>query len=133
TFVNNATQWRNGGGAIFSLDSEIVIVNSHFENNSSHDTCVAIRFDITLMLAQQSSFVANNGGFGGGAIRADGSLILEDCLFSLNQAIFGGAAVQGGHVDISHSTFSNNSGSGPALWGGGNWKIVGSLIANNGG
>jgi CSLREA domain-containing protein len=81
---------------------------------------------------QDSSFISNNGGHGGGGIANSGTLTITGSTFSGNQAMYSGG--KGGAIDnftnlsIENSTFSNNT----SIVGGGLSNYRGNVHINNG-
>ena len=104
------------GGAIYC--GTITCNNCTFENNKAKKYAGAIYInDKEVSTIKNSKFINNTSPFNGGAINANGKLIVESSIFKNNKADHFGGALEpyenGGaifclNIDCNNSTFENN-------------------------
>jgi hypothetical protein len=106
------------GGAIYSNQSNLTLSSSTFSNNSAFEYGGAIynEFDFNSTLTQ-CSFKDNHAGSGGGIESHDSSLMLTNCVFTENSAVYGGGGIRNEFCNsiLTNCTFNYNS----AGWSGG--------------
>ena len=112
-FLSNAVTSTGEGGVLYLTESEAIIKNSNFSNNSSSNRGGAIYAYKSEIEISNSKFISNNGGGNGGAIYAieDTDLELNGCEFSQNQSSNPGGAIysQKGDSELNFCTFKLNS------------------------
>ncbi len=106
---NSATN----GGAIFSTGSDITLNDAEFISNKADGYCGAIYSKGSVTL-NDVKFDSNAAGASGGAIISANDLIISNSEFKNNTAVEQGGAIDDftdsvGSIDISGSTFENNS------------------------
>ena len=136
TALQYATVMNAGQTAIkVNTGSSIAIYRSRLYNNLG-----GVSFPGALAVAAggfasvTSSFVDNNSGFSGGAIRNDGLLSVSNSIFIQNQGEHGGTLSNGGETSVFNSTFARNDGhiEGAAIFNdGGTTTLQGVTIAHN--
>mmetsp|Transcript_19057 Transcript_19057/g.39281 ORF Transcript_19057/g.39281 Transcript_19057/m.39281 type:complete len:536 (+) Transcript_19057:172-1779(+) len=99
-----------GGGAIYSLNSELDLSKCHFQENKAAASGGAIRIDGGKFSAKESIFQRNEGGNPGGALYIDDAVAnLDKCTFKENKGLNGGAIyVARGPIVVKDSTFEKN-------------------------
>ena len=117
-FENNG---RFEGGAIYNEDSSVTIINSTFENNQAYESGGAIKHKGGTLTVIGSHFVLNsttsviNGEYGG-AIFCEGTLNISDSTFLnntvLGSSVHGGAVAAKGTLVLADSEFVNNQADG---------------------
>lgn len=112
TFSGNAVSLSFGnGGAIAHLAGDLTIRGSNLDNNTAPDGgALFIAGGATAKIAE-STFSANNGGYGSAIESSGSSLKVRDSTFTGNHATSGdGGAIWllAGIVDIDRSQFQNN-------------------------
>lgn len=135
-FVNNQAEY---GGAIQNNGSTIdIISNTVFSGNTSTGSAGAIRNEQGTIKEISNCTFNNNSNSGvdsGGAIANNLGLIEKviNCTFSHNNSDFGGGAISdGGEMNISFTTFTDNqAGTGGAIEGGSSTRIRNSILAFN--
>ena len=140
-FINNTANASMGGGAIYSMmPNGMTIKNSNFDQNTSTADAGAIYVECTsLVTITDCSFTGNKATNNGGAIyMSAGTCVIEECVFSSNSAVDGGAIYTGtGTVDepntITGGSFSGNtaSGNGGAIYSVGIALIGGGVVVEN--
>ncbi|TWU47692.1 SdrD B-like domain-containing protein [Rubripirellula reticaptiva] len=139
---NTAISSNSGSGGALDLFGTTTIVHSTFKNNESKNDggAIATAGSQGTLTILASTFDGNNGP-GGGAIYSVQSLLIQDSLFTGNNATLptpngsnGGAinANAGSSVTITNSTFTGHvSGFGGAMYLTGDANISNSTIVNN--
>jgi predicted outer membrane repeat protein len=137
-FIDNYA--TNGGGAIYSANSDMLITDSRFIlNNAAVLGGGAIYADngtVTLVACEFVDNLASKTTLGG-AIRtgSNASLTVNECAFIDNRAGSGAAIAAGGSSTvIADSTFSgglSNFGGSAMSWGGGSVHIANSTFEGN--
>ncbi|MDW3213051.1 MAG: choice-of-anchor Q domain-containing protein [Ilumatobacteraceae bacterium] len=130
--ITGAGRPNVSGGAIAVTETSqrFHLASSSIENNTAREGAgVYVAGSATI---SGSTFVSNQVGRKGGAIRVDGTLELVNSTFNENTAQSGGAISVAGTASISYSTFvdntSNNQKGGGVDSNGGNVYVTGSVL-----
>ena len=101
------------GGALFVSDSELEIRGSHFEHLRAevNGGAFALVDGARAYLTASTLTHCSAGTIGGGAFISNGSTcVMDQMLWSFNEAGEGGAVLQqGSHMNVSASVFKNNT------------------------
>lgn len=141
SFTDNQSVYASGG-AIHTIEADMVIQNSTFDNNRSYGSGGAVSiFSAGELTITDSQFTNNRSledGYNGGAIDSgDGAITISGSTLSGNTAEGGdGGAIYsiGGPVAISNSTFDGNTArynGGAILNDTGDITITDSRVTNN--
>jgi VCBS repeat-containing protein len=119
------------GGAIYSLESEVLLSQTHFFNNQAVNFGGAVHLQQSLLQSEYSTFGSNLAGISGGAIfHANGTLIIDTATISGNMSVFQGGGIfidQSGLSTIDNSVLNANS----AETGGGIYADQSTVNLNN--
>ena len=98
-----------GAGALWSMDGEVHIVDSHFSSNSSH-FAGAIRVSGGTTSITRTTFVGNTGDPSGGIfVESQGTVTVRDSAFVENIGLGGPAIFNiGGSTHVMNTTFAQN-------------------------
>ncbi|WP_197998912.1 choice-of-anchor Q domain-containing protein [Gimesia aquarii] len=127
------------GGAIYNRSAPIIIQNSIFSNNASHNFGGgAINNESGNLSIYDSSFIKNHTTSNGGAIDNRGTLFISGSTFAENTTTFNGGALYNlgaEKLTIYNSTFSENmsnfSGGAIFLIGITDFSVVNSTVVGN--
>ena len=128
SFIANVNNGTNDGGAINLGAGSLSISNSSFENNestagTSNDGGAIYAAASTDLSLAGTTFKENKADYGG-AIGANGAIVITDCDFISNVASTGGGALQSwGTMTVTNSSVLSNTG-GSA---GGGLRIAGAV------
>ena len=133
------------GAGLQIMDATVTVQSCFFTENTVFFEGSAIDMQRGDLTVRDSLFAGNHGYFGnsgGGAIEADGPVVVTDsvfisngwgvgggaisapsvevlgCVFRFNRAMFGGGAISGDEVLLRHCEFSNCTASGASFIGG---------------
>jgi uncharacterized membrane protein len=116
-FSGNSTSssgTADGGGAIYSNNGLLDVINSLFTQNSSARHGGAVRANAGLVQMLNNTVVHNNANNGGGFYNAGANATLTNVLLSDNTAVSGGAVFHdGGTTQLRYSLLWNNDVVGP--------------------
>mgnify|MGYP002713010523 CR=1 FL=1 len=128
TAQNNAFSGITDGGAVYAFNTNLIVVNSHFENNhciDSDEDCNGggiyllasvfepVRGSLTL---KNSDFISNSARGNGGGVATNGTTIIEGGSFIGNRAeggvtafADGGGGINASAIYLTDTLFLNNS------------------------
>lgn len=105
-FTMENAQSRNVSSAIYNwLNCELTIQNCNFKNNRRG----GVIDNDGYVLIENCNFDSNNALYSGGAIINNGEMVIKDSDFSLNYAYKGGAIWNLDNLKIENCAFSDNS------------------------
>ena len=109
------------GGALYSSNSDLQIVDSTFINNHA-SAGGAMSISEGTSLIYNSTFI-NNSGLIAGAIYNNANLTVYNSIFNLNSAKYSGSSIYSAKdINIQKCQFSNNSDK-DVLFTNGNWQV----------
>ncbi len=136
-FDNNDASFD--GGAIYLSDGTLTVINATFTSNGAGRDGGAIAGGADVSITA-SLFEGNTATVRGGSVFNDGNLSLRDTTIDSSDAGIGGGIFTndiGDRLDVSSSTFSNNTANAPAgtaggaIGGAGSMEILNSTFSGN--
>ncbi len=107
-FISNSVFSANSYVAVFNQSSSPSYTDCRFEGGSA-DNEAKIRNELSYVHIKGCVFENINGQLGAGIFNHDSVLIVDQCEFTANRAIRGGAIhIDGGEVSVTASTFKGN-------------------------
>ncbi len=152
TFISNTTLCSGSlpichGGGMYAFDVNVVLINSHFENNRCTDTgCdggglyLSRAFNASALTLLNTDFISNTAGRSGGGAYGTNLVSLTGGRFERNQASGsgltfsdGGGGLYAGTLSLSGTQFISNTSlkDGGGVWAGATASLTGGRFEGN--